>query len=101
MMAKSSEGDRPLNAQIGYNVMRARRRLGIAIPILAERAGVHKNTWNRAEEGYGVTAATLVKLARALDISLEELLPKSKYVVSFRARNKKAAKVVPVSAKLF
>ncbi len=100
-MAKSSERDKPLNCMIGYNLMRIRRRSGIAIPVLAERAGVHKNTWNRVEGGYGVTAATLVKLASALDISLEELVPKTQYVVLFSAKKKKAAKVICGTEKLF
>jgi transcriptional regulator with XRE-family HTH domain len=100
-MAKSSVRDEPLNCRIGFNVMRARRRLGFTIPMLANRAGIHTNTLDRAEKGYGITAATLVKLAKALDVGLDELLPKSQYVVGFSAQRKKAAKVNCESDKLF
>lgn len=100
-MAKSTEKDRPLNGAIGFNVMRARRRRGFTIPALAELAGIHKNTLNRAEGGCGITAPTLCKLARALDVTLDELVPKSQYVVRFSARKKKAAKVVCGTEKLF
>lgn len=93
-MAKSGEKDKPLNHRIGYNVMRARRRRGFTIPMLADRAGVHKNTLDRVEKGYGATASTLFKLALALEVSLDELAQKSQYVVGFSAGKKKAAKVV-------
>lgn len=100
-MAKSSEKDKPLNGRIGFRVMRARRQCGLTIRALAARAGIHENTLDRAEKGYGITASTLVKIANALDMTLEELFPKTQYVVGFSARRKKAAKVVSGTPKLF
>lgn len=59
---------------LGHQVRRYRRQRGLTQAELAHRMGVHRVYVSRIESGrVGVSAATLVRLAEALGVSLDAL----------------------------
>lgn len=66
----------------GAGLRESRKQRGITQEELAQRSGVNRKTIGRIERGRGKpTVRTLEKLARALDVSLRELLPDADRVV--------------------
>ena len=61
---------------LGNRLAAARRYRGIRQYELAEQTGMHPVTLSRLEHGNlpGVTVAVLARVARALDVSIDELL---------------------------
>jgi transcriptional regulator with XRE-family HTH domain len=60
---------------VGRNIVRIRERLGLRQAELAERAGLRKSTLSNLERGQNQqpTAATLAKIAAALDVPVDAL----------------------------
>ncbi len=66
--------DVALYRRIGYAVMRLRRRRGWTVLVLAERAGLHRNTIYRVESGLNISIYALWRIAEALGVALEGLI---------------------------
>lgn len=63
-----------MKSNVGHQVRRYRRQQGLTQAELARRMGVHRVYVTRIESGrVGISAATLVRLAEALGVSLEAL----------------------------
>jgi transcriptional regulator with XRE-family HTH domain len=67
----------------GDKVQWARERLGYSMETTAEVAGVAKNSVLRAEHGGDIRPVTARKLAGALGLRVEELLPKAQAPLPF------------------
>jgi len=61
---------------IGDNLRRLRKKKGISQEKLARRADISLNTLTKIESGFAKkpTIQTVVKLAKALEVSLDELV---------------------------
>lgn len=104
-MKRGPNQDPALNQRIGYRIFKERERRGLTIVVLAERAGVHRNTICRAERGHGISICALVRIAQAMEIGLDELLAFSQTFVRFgnvdAARAEKARRMVHGTERLF
>ncbi len=69
------EFDRRVKEQLGRRVRRRRHFLDLSQETLAERAGIHHTQISIYENGQRMPlTATLVRLAAALDVSVDQLL---------------------------
>lgn len=60
---------------IGFNIMNIRRQKNMSMDVLSKRSGVSKSMLSQIEqEKTNPTVITVWKIARALDVSVEELL---------------------------
>jgi transcriptional regulator with XRE-family HTH domain len=76
-----TEGTKGLEARIGARVGIWRRRRSLTMLQLARLAAVHRNTIARVEDGGGCSAAALLKIAKALQVEIGELIPKAQDIV--------------------
>jgi transcriptional regulator with XRE-family HTH domain len=58
-------------------VRRKRERLGLTVAMLAQKAGTSKNTILSAEHGGDIRPTTARKIAKALDVEIDDLLGES------------------------
>lgn len=100
-MKRGPTQDAQLYQRIGYRIFKERERRRLTALVLARRAGIHKNTVYRAEQGLGISVRALLHIAAAMEIGLDELLAFSQHVVTFSERPEKAAKVECGTEKLF
>lgn len=65
---------------IGANVRKFRKKKGISQEKLARRADISLNTLTKIESGFAKkpTIQTVIKLAKALEISIDELVKDGK-----------------------
>lgn len=76
MMGKRGpEKNTVLEERIGARIYRVRMRKRLTLQVLADRAGLHLNTVHRAENGFGATVLTLCRIAKALDVGIEIVIP--------------------------
>jgi transcriptional regulator with XRE-family HTH domain len=69
------EFDRRVASQLGRRVRRRRHFLDLSQEAVAERAGIHRTQISLYEKGARMPlTATLVRLAAALDVSVDQLL---------------------------
>lgn len=69
------EFDRGVARQLGRRIKRRRQFLDLSQEALAERAGIHRTQISFYEHGERMPlASTLVKLAAALGVSVDQLL---------------------------
>lgn len=69
------EFDRRVAVQVGRRVRRRRRFLDLSQEVVAERAGIHRTQISLYETGSRIPlTASLVRLAAALEVSVEQLL---------------------------
>lgn len=61
----------PEHVNFGVAIRQARKKLGWSQEQLAQKAGVSRPTVARVETGNDVTTTTIIKLARALGLTLE------------------------------
>lgn len=62
--------------QLGKNIKKLRKRLGLTQVQVAEKANIHVNFFARIERGEeNPTYETLEKLAKALEVKSSEFLP--------------------------
>lgn len=77
------EFDRRVAVQLGRRVRRRRHFLDLSQEALAERAGIHRTQISLYESGQRMPlTATLVRLAAALDVSVDQLLVGVEWEVS-------------------
>jgi transcriptional regulator with XRE-family HTH domain len=70
----------PSNAKFAAFITRRRKKLGLTAPQLAEKVGVTKSNVSVWESGQFLPKlSVLERLARALEVSYEELLEKGSY----------------------
>lgn len=64
-----------LKAQLGHNLRRCRKRVGLSQEDLSFRAGLHRTAVGQIERGERIARAdTLIKLAAALGVSVADLV---------------------------
>lgn len=79
--------DLPLPERLAENVRALRERAGLTQAQLAKRAGVPRATWAHLESGAAnPTLAVLDAVARAFQVSLEELVAQPRSVASYVPR---------------
>ena len=104
-MAGIKGEDRVLYQRIGYAVMKLRQREGLTALVLAERAGVHRNTIYRVESALYISVSSLCRIAGALGVGVDALISFSPSLVHSRRvvslGQEKAAKVVCGTENLF
>lgn len=104
-MARKRGKDQRFYQRIGYTILKLRERKGLTLVVLAELAGVHRNTVVNAESGREISASSLFRIATALGVTMESLAVNAQLNVRLgdedNPRQKKAAKVNCESSKLF
>jgi transcriptional regulator with XRE-family HTH domain len=75
MTTSDTSGDGGYVQWLGAQLKQRRLERTLTQEALGELACVHRTTIGRFERGQGGTTTTLVRLARALDLNPEELLP--------------------------
>lgn len=79
---RPQDEEREWLGSVGARVGILRRRLGLDATVLAERAGIHRNTVDRVESGaVNCSAVLLRRIADALGTELESLFTKSPCMV--------------------
>ncbi|MBS1892150.1 MAG: helix-turn-helix transcriptional regulator [Actinobacteria bacterium] len=69
------EFDRRVATQLGRRIRRRRHFLDLSQEILAERSGIHRTQFSLYENGRRMPlASSLIKLAAALEISVDQLV---------------------------
>jgi len=105
MRQRGPEKSELLDRAIGLLIQRERRRQRLTLQILSERAGLHRNTIDRAEQGRGIGLLALCRVALALKVKLDQLVPVSETIVQTKNKGAfqvlKAAKVHFGSDRLF
>lgn len=94
-----------LDQGIGFKIFQARRRHGFTVLSLARRAGLHRNTVSKAESGCGISIFALARIANALGVGLDALVPNAHTYVHCGTKGdlekQNADKVVSVPGNLF
>lgn len=67
--------DTTLNKQIGTNIQKHRKIAKLSTTELGEIAGVSQSTISQIENGRATYIATVVRICKALNISLADVLP--------------------------
>jgi transcriptional regulator with XRE-family HTH domain len=78
-----------LNDRIGARITILRNRRKLSARQLAAASGVHVNTIWRIEKGGGCSASTLVEIAGALCVTVNELICKPQRIVGCACIDKK------------
>lgn len=73
--------DALIEQRVGYRIFKERTRRGLTAMVLADRAGIHRNTVYRIESGLGISVVALCRIAAALEVTLDALVPISQCVV--------------------
>lgn len=75
MPSRSADKREPVNRRFGENLRRIRRDCGLSQEALADLAGIHRTEASLLERaGREPRLSTLVKLAGALEVPVEELV---------------------------
>lgn len=82
-MKRGPQKNERLNRVIGLRILRERSQRRLTLRVLAERAGMHVNTLDNAESGRGITLLSLCRIALALQVGLDALVPLSETIVGF------------------
>lgn len=61
-------------ASIGENIKKRRKKNGLTMEQLGLEIGLTRMQVNRIEKGYNITMVTLLKLAMALEVSVDKLV---------------------------
>lgn len=70
------EQERLIEQRIGARIYAARVRRGLQLKTAADAARVHPHTLSRIEQGYGCSAAKLIRIAVVVGLQLGELAAK-------------------------
>jgi transcriptional regulator with XRE-family HTH domain len=83
--------DEALRQRVGMRIYFFRRRRGLTCLALAELAEVHRNTVYRAEAGISLCPVPeLFRLARALDVKVDDFLQDAPELVHFLLNQQKS-----------
>ena len=80
-MKRGRKQNAALTQRIGYRIFKERELRGLTAQVLADRAGLHRNTVVRAEQGRAISVPSLVAMAGAMGMGLDALLSNAQYVV--------------------
>ncbi len=73
-MSRDQRKTEVLRRELGVRVFRRRQQCDMSIPALAARCDLHENTITNVENGKGCSLVTLVLIAQALGVKVDDLI---------------------------